>query len=83
MWLPSPIYERVPQCWFLIGILLITDGAYLGPEYKFWIAYIVAGLVCCIHGMGIAVVRLAYRHKQLEGPEADADADAELAPVPE
>ena len=30
MWLPTPIYEKAPHYWLLLGLLLIVLGVYLG-----------------------------------------------------
>lgn len=35
IWLPTPIYERIPHFYFLAGLLFMTDGLYLGFENAF------------------------------------------------
>lgn len=65
MWLPTPIYERIPQCYVLIGLLLITDGLYLGFEYTIAFWYIGFGLLSCFWGIGVSVTRLAARKKHI------------------
>ena len=32
MWLPNAFYDRVPQYWMFVGVLLIILGLYLGFE---------------------------------------------------
>ncbi len=61
MWIPTPIYERIPQFWFLLGLLFIATGLFLGFEYTlvFWYAGI--GFACCMYGVGIFFVRIGYR----------------------
>ena len=61
MWLPTPIYERIPQFWFLLGILFIASGVYLGFEFhqSFW--YLGIGFVCWLYGGGIFLLRLHHR----------------------
>ena len=77
MWLPSSIYERIPQFWFLLGLLFIATGLYLGFEIglSFW--YIAIGLCCCAFGVGIFIVRL--RHRQAPQAVAQSSAPAEPA----
>jgi len=62
MWLPTPVYERVPQFWFLLGLLFIANGLYLGINFPISLVYIAIGLLCCAYGIGIAVVRMRYRN---------------------
>jgi len=64
MWLPSPIYERIPQFWFLLGLLFVANGLYIGLDFTVSFVYIAVGFACCAYGIGIAVVRMKYRAKQ-------------------
>jgi len=32
MWLPTPLYEKAPHYWLLLGLLLVVLGIYLGVE---------------------------------------------------
>ncbi len=61
MWSPTPIYERLPQVWFLLGLLFISTGLYLGFEFgqSFW--YIAVGSFCCAFSVAIIVLRLRER----------------------
>ncbi|MCH8060640.1 MAG: hypothetical protein IIA11_09305 [Proteobacteria bacterium] len=61
MWSATPIYERVPQVWFLLGLLFIATGLYLGFEFELSFAYIAIGSFCCAFGMAIFVLRLQER----------------------
>ncbi len=53
----TPIYERIPQVWFLLGLLFIATGLYLGFEFSqsFW--YMAIGLFCCAFSVAIFVLR--------------------------
>ena len=33
MWLAKPIYERLPQFYFLFGLLVVAGGLYLGFDF--------------------------------------------------
>ena len=61
MWIPKPIYERIPQFWFLLGLLFIATGLYLGFEFapSFW--YIAIGSFCCAYSAAIFVLRISER----------------------
>ena len=61
MWLPTPVYERIPQFWFLLGLLFVTGGVYLGFEFTLTFWYIALGFVCCTYGVGIFLARLRHR----------------------
>jgi hypothetical protein len=65
MYLPTPIYERIPQFWFLLGLLFIATGLYLGFEFALSFWYIAVGFSCCSYGVGIFLVRLRAR----QGPQ--------------
>jgi hypothetical protein len=61
MWIPAPIYERIPQFWFLLGLLFIAAGLYLGFEYVLSFYYLALGALCCVYGLAIFIMRLSYR----------------------
>jgi len=61
MWIPTPLYERIPQFWFLLGLLFVANGLYIGIDFVASIGYVAIGLVCCAYGVGVAVVRLRHR----------------------
>lgn len=62
MWIPAPIYERIPQFWFLLGLLFIATGLYLGFEYVLSFYYCALGGLCCVYGLAIFLMRLNYRN---------------------
>ena len=75
MWLPTPIYERIPQFWFLLGLLFIANGLYLGIDFVISLGYIAVGVLCCAYGVGIALVRMRYRKGRSANNEAAASAE--------
>jgi hypothetical protein len=75
MWLPTPIYERVPQFWFLLGLLFIATGLYLGFEFALSFWYIAIGFSCCAYGAGIFLVRLRHRRTPQSVEQSSAPAD--------
>ena len=77
MWLPSPIYERIPQFWFLLGLLFISIGVFVGIDFPLFFLYIIVGFVCCNYGIGIYMIR--QFHRQLL--KAQHPATAEQTPA--
>jgi len=62
MRLISEIFERQPQVWVLLGLLMIASGVYLGFEYSVVFAYIGLGFFCFVYGVALYVLLL------LDGP---------------
>ncbi len=83
MWIPTPIYERIPQFWFLLGLLFIATGLYVGFEYSLIFWYGGIGFVCCMYGVGIFFVRRGYRRgRQVAGPLRPRQARQSERPLP-
>ena len=75
MWLPSPIYERIPQFWFLLGLLFVANGLYLGLDFAISFGYIAVGFGCCAYGVGIAIVRMRYRKTRSANSDSTASTE--------
>ncbi len=61
MYIPTPIYERIPQFWFLLGLLFFSAGLFLGFEYVLSFYYLGVGVTCCMYGVSIFLMRLRHR----------------------
>ena len=61
MWLPTPIYERTPQLWLLMGLLFIVLGLYIGFAYTLTYLYVLLGGFC--GGRGVHVLQMRRRHR--------------------
>lgn len=59
MHLPSTLYEKAPQYWIFIGILLFVLGVYLGFEVgrTFLLTGVTLGLASCAWGVRIMTRR--------------------------
>ena len=68
MWIPTPVYERIPQFWLLLGLLFMSSGTYLGFDYSLSFAYFGAGFACCIWSLWIFSMRLKARRNQRKYP---------------
>jgi hypothetical protein len=62
MRLISDIFERLPQVWVLVGLLIIASGLYLGFDYSIIFVYLGLGFLCFLYGVVLYVLLL------LEGP---------------
>jgi hypothetical protein len=64
MWIPKAVYDRAPQYWMLVGLLLIVLGIYLGLEMHplFFIAGFLVGVASLLWGFRVYDKR---RHERL------------------
>jgi hypothetical protein len=62
MWLPTPIYKRVPQFWLLLGLLFMSSGTYLGFDFELTFLYFYTGFACIAWSLWIFVQRYRNRH---------------------
>ena len=79
MWIPTPVYERVPQFWLLLGLLFIASGAYLGFDNRLSFVYIGVGFVCTVWSLVVIVMRRKDRSKPIAvimQPEQPGAADS-------
>ena len=78
MWLPTPVYERVPQFFFLIGLQFVANGLYLGFEFSIAFFYIGFGLLSCGYGVSLHLMRMQHRQaKAGDEPAQDHSDQAE------
>lgn len=75
MWLPTPIYERIPQFWLLLGLLFMSSGTYLGFDYALSFMYFGVGFICCIWSLWIFSMRLKARQDQRRHPIVESAKD--------
>ena len=57
----TPILERIPQVWFLLGLLFVATGLYLGFEFSLSFWYMAIGSFCCAFSIAILVLRRGER----------------------
>jgi Kef-type K+ transport system membrane component KefB len=79
MWVPTPIYERIPQFWLLLGLLFMSSGTYLGFDYSLSFWYFGAGFVCCVWSLWIFSMRLKARSDQRQYPILETAKDQPAA----
>ena len=66
MWLSSNLYERAPQYWLLIGLLLVIIGTYLGLQVERMYMYfgVPAGTICIIWSIVVFIRRTKRVNRQ-------------------
>ena len=69
MWIPTPIYERIPQFWLLLGLLFMSAGTYIGFDLWLSFVYYGVGVICCLWSMFIFTKRLTARKPDEEAVE--------------
>ena len=79
MWLPSTLYERLPQFWLVVGGLLMIFAVYIGFDYKWFVYYFGVGLVSCLWSVAIIVLRSRRRsqsgHRNESAEDQGSDPD--------
>ncbi len=78
MWIPTPIYERIPQFMLLVGVIFIASATYLGFGYSMSYFYFGVGVTCCFWGVVVFALR-AHHRRQSENRDAHQPEDAEQA----
>ena len=82
MFIPTSIYERLPQFWLLLGLLFMSSGTYLGFDYSLSFLYFGVGFVCCLWSMWIFTKRLAFRKVPQDNEQhSDYAEDQSVDPV--
>jgi len=61
MKLTSDIFERLPQAWVLVGLLMIAGGVYLGFDYSLVFVYLGVGTFCFAYGVVLFVLQILDR----------------------
>lgn len=66
MQIPAKYYERIPQFYFIVGVLLLANAIYLGREDFAAYFYFAFGMVSLLYAAGVQKARAKYRK---EAPE--------------
>ena len=73
MWLPEPIYERLPHAYILIGILFITGTLYIGLEAAMAAFYFSLGFVRLLSGFVVFLRRRTERARRVDPHDTGLD----------
>lgn len=84
MWIPTPVYERLPQFWLLLGLLFMSSGVYIGFDYRLSFAYIIIGALCVVWSAKTVIMRTKFRsQKTLVVSPTAAESDGPTAATPD
>ena len=61
MWLPTPMYRRMPLLLLAVGVLLISSGIYLGVEFSLPWLYFGVGCISALWGAFLLLLRSGRR----------------------
>lgn len=75
MWLPDPIYERLPQAYILIGLLFLAGTLYIGFDADLAEMYLALGFLSMLSGFVVFLRRRTERARQTQHQHVDADGD--------
>lgn len=76
MYLPNSLYERAPQYWLFIGLLLVILGVYLGMQIDSKFMYVGVGLGAVSCGWGVRILlRRARKPGEADVASASSTAD--------
>lgn len=73
MWLPEPIYERLPQTYVVIGLLFIAGTLYIGFDAKMAEVYLTLGFISILSGFVVYLRRRTERARQTQHHDPDND----------
>lgn len=81
MHIPDKYYERIPQFYFIVGVLLLVNSMYLGMENFAAYFYLAFGCVSILYAVGVK--RARERNRDYPLTTADPEESAESAPQAE
>lgn len=82
MWLPTPVYERLPHFLLLVGLIFMSTVMYLGVSHPQTPVYFGAGFFCSLWSLVIFEMRLRSRRPGRRNDteeDAGSDHDAETS----
>lgn len=85
MWLPSPLYERLPHFLLLVGLVFMSTVMYLGIDHPQTPIYFGAGFFSCLWSLFIFELRLRHRkpaNRNTQSTETESDEEKDGAPTP-
>lgn len=56
--------KRFPMVWFLLGLLFISVGLYLGFESSMTFTFLIVGFLSCVFGLVLFALQLQERPKK-------------------
>ena len=57
------VYNRIPRIWLFMGTLFLLLGFATGPDFRFFYAYLLLGVLCLARGLQISQNRRKLSHR--------------------
>ena len=73
MRLTSVIFERLPQIWVLVGLLIIVSGLFLGFDYSLVFVYLGIGIISFVYGLVLFALLLIEGTKKSKSKPLSRD----------
>jgi hypothetical protein len=73
MRLTTDIFERLPQVWVLVGLLIIATGLYLGFDYSLVFVYLGVGIISFVYGLVLFALLLIERPRKSKAKPLSRD----------
>ena len=71
MWIPTPLYERIPQFMLLAGVIFISSALYLGFAYHMSYFYVGVGVACLFWSVIVFAMRQHFRSQKHKDEHED------------
>lgn len=69
MWIPTPVYERIPQFLIVVGLLFMSSSLYLSFDHSLAYVYLGTGIFCFVWGVSVVAMRMLYRKTREDQPQ--------------
>lgn len=73
MWLPNPIYRRLPAIYVIVGLLLAAGIVYIGLDRPGAVYYLMLAAFCVLAGIVVQMLRGAKSRRTPDTESAAAD----------
>ncbi len=78
MLIPERYYKRIPKFYFIVGILLLANSAYLGRENFAAYFYLGFGMVSILYAVSVQKTRTKYRKNRLAEDSQQSESESEI-----
>jgi hypothetical protein len=76
--IPEKYYERIPQFYFIVGILLLANAAYMGFENFAAYFYLGFGMVSILYAVGVQNARTKHRENLPADDGQQSESESEV-----
>lgn len=73
MWLPNPIYRRLPTIYVVVGLLLAAGVVYIGLDRPGAVYYLILAGFCIAAGVVVQTLRSTQARRAADADSATGD----------